>query len=248
MTVDVKNLVAVARQRLRAASNAKAAPAMAAYMKTTDPFFGVKRPDRAVIEKELTKHFHATTRADFERAANALWKGGKEREWRYVALAYARKHPEHLVLASLPLFERWIREGQWWDTVDEIAANLVGAVYARDAAHVEPILKKWIDDPNMWIRRTAILSQLRRKKDTNEKLLFAWCLRRSHEKEFFVRKAIGWALRQYSYTAPKAVERFIAAHETELAPLSVREGRKALLRSAAKAQSRRSPPVRRIIR
>ena len=233
MTLDTKRLVALADARLRAAGDPKKAPAMAAYMKTTDPFFGVPRPARRALEKEIAATFRPENREDFERAILALWKG-KERERRYLALAYASRFEKLATFETLRFYERLIREGQWWDTVDWIAGSLVSRLYLRERKRVEPVLKKWIDDENMWIRRSAILAHLAHKTETNEALLFLFCSKRAHEKEFFIRKAIGWALRQYSKTSPKSVERFLKANDKKLSPLSVREGRKVMLRTKVK--------------
>ncbi len=91
-------------------------------------------------------------------------------------------------------------------------------------------MDQWISDPNMWIRRTGILSQNRHKVETDEKKLFEYCLERAHEKEFFIRKAIGWALREYSYVAPASVEKFLEKNKNVLSPLSLKEGAKQLAR------------------
>lgn len=236
MTIDTKKLAALADARLRAAGDPKKAAPMAAYMKTSDPFFGVPRPARVAIEKEIAERFRPENRRDFERAILALWKG-KERERRYLALAYASRFEKLATFDTLRFYERLIREGQWWDTVDWIAGSLVSRLYLRERKRVEPVLKKWIDDENMWVRRSAILAHLAHKTETNEPLLYAFCLKRAHEKEFFIRKAIGWALRQHSKTSPKSVVRFLKANDKTLSPLSVREGRKVILRTKAKRRA-----------
>ena len=236
MTIDTKKLAALADRRLRAAADPKNAPAMAAYMKTTDPFFGVPRPARRAIEKEIAETFRPENRADFERAVLGLWNG-KERERRYLALAYASRFEKLATYETLRLYEKLVREGQWWDTVDWIAGSLVSRLAMRERKRVEAVLTKWIDDENMWIRRSAILAQLGHKSETNEALLFSFCLKRAHEKDFFIRKAIGWALRQYSKTSPRSVQRFLKTNDKKLSPLSVREGRKVILRSKAKRRA-----------
>jgi len=109
-----------------------------------------------------------------------------------------------------------------------VAADLVGAVLASDRLEIAPAMRRWIDDPDMWIRRTAILSQIRHKANTDERMLFDFCRRRANEKEFFIRKAIGWALREYAKVEPTAVRGFLASHGQKLSGLSVREAAKHL--------------------
>jgi 3-methyladenine DNA glycosylase AlkD len=125
-----------------------------------------------------------------------------------------------------------IREGAWWDFVDEIAVNLVGAVLGNFPAKTRPIIERWIDDPDLWIRRTALLAHLKHKQATDAAKLFDHCLRRAHEREFFIRKAIGWALREYSKTEPRAVRAFLANNRQRLSKLSFDEGSKHLARTS----------------
>ena len=117
----------------------------------------------------------------------------------------------------------------WWDTVDELADHVVGAI-----VHAHPsqraVMDRWLVDDDFWLARTAILHQLDWKDDTDADWLFAACVRRAGDKEFFIRKAIGWALRSYSYVDPVAVERFVTDHAGELSGLSRREGLKAIER------------------
>ncbi len=200
---------------------------MAAYMKTEMPFYGIPKPLRIPIYRVLKKDFQPGSRTEYESCVLALWNL-EHREEKYAALEYATFFDKFTVTASLPLYEQMIREGQWWDFVDPIAIGLVGSALKKDRAKVEPKLDQWIRDPNMWVRRTAILSQNRHKQETNEKKLFEYCLETAHEKEFFIRKAIGWALREYSYTAPQAVKKFLEKSKHVLSPLSLKEGAKRL--------------------
>lgn len=202
---------------------------MQAYLKTEMPFYGVKKPGRTAIERLLKKRFRLDDRDAWEEAVRALW-ALPHREEKYLAIAYAKLHPEHAVPASLPLFEQLIREGAWWDFVDDVAGNLVGRLWSEHRAWTEERMDRWIDDDDLWIRRTAILGQLKHKEHTDVARLFRYCRERMHEREFFIRKAIGWALRQYSYTDPDAVKDFLRAHRDELSGLSYREGAKGLVR------------------
>lgn len=222
-------LVRFVQSRLAPLACAENARAMAAYMKSEMPFYGVKTPDRRPISREAVRRFPPEDRQAYERGVLALWRL-PHREEKYAAIAYARGFRVHICLASLPLYERLVREGRWWDFIDEIAAHLVGKVLLDHRDDVRPLMDRWVADDDMWIRRTAILSQLRHKQRTDAERLFAYCLARAHEKEFFIRKAIGWALRQYSYAAPEVVRNFLVEHRDRLSPLSVREGAKRLAR------------------
>lgn len=200
---------------------------MAAYMKTTMPFYGIQKPDRVPIYKAIKKAFQPENQKEYEAMVLALW-ALPHREEKYTALEVALQHKKFITTNSLDLYEQLIREGAWWDFVDVIAVHLVGQTLLDSRKEVKPLMDKWIKDQDMWIRRTAILSQNRHKKETDEGMLFGYCKKRMHEREFFIAKAIGWALREYSYTNPKAVKQFLNDNKNELAPLSVREGGKRL--------------------
>lgn len=215
---------------LRARADPAKAPAMAAYMKTAQAFYGVQTPTRATILRETRDRFVPVDQKSYGRNVLALWKL-PYREEQYCAIAYARQHPRFITLSALPLYERMIRDGAWWDFVDEIAVNLVGAVLGNFRVKTRPIIERWIDDPDMWIRRTALLAHLKHKRETDAAQLFDHCLRRADESEFFIRKAIGWALRQYSKTDPRAVGAFLKKNRQRLSKLSFDEGSKHLARA-----------------
>lgn len=206
----------------------KRAADMAAYMKTDMPFYGVSSPERAKVYRQLRSRFPITSRADYVAAVRTMWER-PHREEKYCAISLAVDHPEYVTIGSVPLYRRMIREGAWWDFVDEIAAHLIGKVLLDDRERMAPKLDRWINDENMWIRRTAILSQLKHKAATDQDRLFGYCLRRADEKEFFIRKAIGWALREYAKTEPDAVRTFALEHRDRLSGLSFREATKHLI-------------------
>jgi 3-methyladenine DNA glycosylase AlkD len=220
--------VFVAARFRELADPAKAAP-MAAYMRTSQPFYGVQRAGLDALAREVFAQFPCIDRATYERNTLALWKL-RHREERYLAIRWARQKkwvgPE-----SLPLYEQLIREGAWWDFVDEIASHLVGSALGKARPQVEPVLDRWIADPDLWIRRAAVLAQLRLGKNTDPQQLFRYILRLAPESEFFLRKAVGWALREYSKTAPETVAAFLRENRAQLSPLSLREGAKHLIRS-----------------
>jgi 3-methyladenine DNA glycosylase AlkD len=201
---------------------------MARYMKTDMPFYGVTNPERNKVYREMRRRYPISSRAEYVAAVEALW-ARPHREEKYSAIGLAVDYPEYITIGSIPLYRRMIVEGAWWDFVDDIAIRLVGRVLLDDRARMHPKLDRWIDDPHLWIRRTAILSQIKHKERTDRDQLFGYCLRRADEKEFFIRKAIGWALREYAKTAPDAVRRFALDHRDELSGLSFREATKHIL-------------------
>lgn len=225
----MRDLVDFVQDQLsRLADPDKAAP-MAAYMKTEMPFYGVQTPERRPIAREMNRRYAPANRDDYEAAVLALWQL-PHREEKYLAISYASSHQDFINGASLPLYETLVRTGAWWDFVDSTAIKLVGGVLAAEMEDTFVVLDRWITDPDLWIRRTAIISQIGMKEDTDSKRLFAYCLSCAAEKEFFIRKGIGWALREYSCVRPDAVRAWLLAHRDALSGLSFREGAKALRR------------------
>ncbi|MBX9770073.1 MAG: DNA alkylation repair protein [Candidatus Obscuribacterales bacterium] len=229
MSTYAKNLVRLVQKELKAKRNSAKAKEMAAYMKTDMPFYGVQKPDRALIYKQLKSDFKPSSLKEYQDGIRALWELD-HREEKYTALTLACQNDEFIMSKSLPLFEELIREGAWWDFVDVIAIDLVGRALLKEKKLLKPVMYKWIDDHDFWIRRTAIISQNKHKIETDEAQLFEHCLTCAHEKEFFIRKAIGWALRNYSYTQPQSVKKFLKNNRQILSPLSYREGAKQLMR------------------
>ena len=221
------NRVAFVQAELAAAANPEKAGPMAAYMKTDDPFYGVQKQARTAIFKEMGRRFPIDDGEEYEEAVQELW-ALPHREEKYLALAVATGFRRFITFERIDLYRRLIVEGAWWDFVDEIAGRAVGIVWLDDRSRTTPLMRSWIDDPDMWLRRTAIIGQLKHKDETDRDLLFDFCLRRADETEFFIRKAIGWALREYAKTAPDAVRRFTDAYRDHLSGLSYREATKHL--------------------
>ena len=216
---------------LRGLANPADAGPMQAYMKTDMPFLGVKKPARVAVERELKARFRIEERDVWEQAVLALWSL-PHREEKYIAIAFAKLHRRrHCVPTSLPLFKRMIRGGAWWDLVDDIASNLVGEVWSAHRAWTEERMDRWIADDDPWVRRTAIIGQLKHKDAIDAERLYRYCATCMHEKEFFIRKAIGWALRQHSDVDPEGVREFLLTHRDALSGLSFREGSKHLVKA-----------------
>lgn len=224
----VEALCAEVTQRLTLLASPVDAADMAAYMKTTMPFYGVKRPELERMLRELRKRHPIKDAGTLELAARSLW-GGSHREEKYLAIRLLRAHRGLLSgEAHMDLFEQMIREGSWWDFTDEIAKHLVGYLLAREPETHWPRMSAWLGDEHMWVRRAALLCQLGFKAQTDAGWLFDACGALMHEQEFFIRKAIGWALRDYAYTDPQAVRAWTGARRETLSKLSYREARKHL--------------------
>ena len=211
---DVAVIVEAARAGLAARADAAAAPGMQAYMKSAMPFLGVAAPARAALLRELQPLL--ADRAAVSAAAEALWDGAQAREERYVATALARRlAPEP---DRLPVHRHWIVTGAWWDHVDEIASRLVGPALRADPPSVTPVLRTWIRAPDRWLRRTTVICQLGARDRTDLALLTEAIEANLDDGDFFLRKGIGWALRQHARTDPEWVRTFVATHPA-LSPL-----------------------------
>lgn len=226
------DIASFVHDKLSALADSAKAAEMAAYMKTDMPFYGVQKPDRLPIIKEFKPLFAPSTFADYEANVLALWRQ-PNRECKYLAINYAELFPQFIKIEALPLYERLVREGGWWDYTDPIASHLTGAVLLAEEQSVRPIVDQYLTDDDFWIRRTALLAHLGHKSQTMHKHLFKYCRTLAHEKEFFIRKAIGWALREYSKSEPDRVRQFLAENKGKLSSLSYNEGAKHLVKVGA---------------
>ncbi|CAN5485977.1 DNA alkylation repair protein [soil metagenome] len=222
-------LVQHVQERLKALANAEKAVEMAAYMKTKMSFYGVQKPDRLPIIQELKRDFQPASLAEYKANILSLWQL-PFREEKYLAINYAELFPQFITIDSLSLYEQMVREGAWWDYTDSIASHLSGPVLLANESEVRPIIDRYIYDEDFWIRRTGLLSHLGHKKNTSHKHLFSYCRKLAPEKEFFIRKAIGWALREYSKSEPEKVKQFLAENKGKLSALSFNEGAKHLIK------------------
>lgn len=208
-----------------AADPAQAGP-MAAYMQGVGPFLGIRTPLRRELSRAVTKDTPPPAEADCAALALRCWEL-PEREYRYFAADYLRRHVGRCSSGFLPVVRHLIVTDPWWDTVDTLAAHTVGPLVAADP-ELASVMDEWIGDADLWVARTALLHQLRRKSTTDTERLFAYCRRQCGHPDFFIRKAIGWCLREYAKTDPGAVRAFVAAERDRLSPLSVREALKNL--------------------
>lgn len=199
---------------------------MAAYMKDHFAFFGIKAPDRRLAQKPLIESLSEATGDELIEFASACWTE-EQREIQYVAADALRKYVGALQARHLVDLKDLIATKSWWDTVDSLAVHTVGPLVAANGDLVL-VMDEWIDDDNMWLARTAILHQLSYKERTDADRLFAYVDKRASDTEFFIRKALGWAMRQYSRTDPGAVRDYVAANEDRLSGLTKREALKRL--------------------
>ncbi|WP_406448113.1 DNA alkylation repair protein [Streptomyces sp. NBC_00876] len=198
----------------------------AAYMKDVAPFLGIPTPRRRALSRSVLEGTQRPDEADCAAIALRRW-ALPEREYQYFAADYLRRHAARCSAGFVPVLRHLVSTVSWWDTVDVLAAHVAGPLVAADPA-LRQTMDEWIEDDDLWIARTALLHQLRFKEATDTRRLFAYCLRRADHPDFFIRKAIGWCLREYAKTDPQAVREFVDGARDRLAPLSVREATKHL--------------------
>ena len=213
------------------------APAMAAYLRNRYAFLGIAAPERVVACRAAWADLPAPEPDDVEALVRALW-ARDAREHQYAALWFLQRHEHRLPSTFLPVARDLITTKSWWDTVDPLAVHVVGDLVRADR-RLAAVMDRWIDDDDIWLARTAILHQNAWKTDTDADRLFRYCLRRAGDTEFFIRKAIGWALRERSKVDADGVRRFVADHADELSGLSRREAVRWLDRRAARTEGRR---------
>jgi 3-methyladenine DNA glycosylase AlkD len=209
-----------------AARDAERAKAMASYMRDRFPFLGVPAPRQRVLGREVTAGLPRPAEEDLRAVALGCWRL-EEREYQYFGVAYLRRWVRVGSAGFLDTVRELVTGKPWWDTVDALAANVVGPLALRHH-RLATTLDAWALDADLWVVRTALLHQLHYREDTDRDRLFRYCSEQARHRDFFVRKAIGWALREYAKTDPTAVRRYVAAHRGLLSPLSVREALKNL--------------------
>jgi 3-methyladenine DNA glycosylase AlkD/RimJ/RimL family protein N-acetyltransferase len=221
-------LVAAIRAGLAAGADpAKAAP-MAAYMKSAMPYRGVASPEQKVLFRQVLADHPLRDRDAWQDTVRALWDGASYREERYAAIAVAADAAYTALRdpAAMDLLEHLLVTGAWWDLVDPVATRCVGPAVRAHPAELVPVMAAWAAGPDLWLRRTAIIHQVGAKAQTDPDLL-ARCIAPSLARtEFFLRKAIGWALRDLAWRDPAWVRAYVRAHQDVLSGLSAREALK----------------------
>jgi 3-methyladenine DNA glycosylase AlkD len=221
-------LIAAVRRELRTSADAAKAPQMQAYMKSSMPYYGVNAPVQRDLWRRVFRAHVLPNAPTWQATVLALWRAAKFREERYAALALTGEPPyaPYQTLDTLPMYEELIVTGAWWDYADLIAGKRIGDLLKRYPRDMKALLRAWSRSGDLWKRRTAILAQLGFKATTDLRLLYDCIEPNMEDREFFIRKAIGWALRQYAWTDPIEVRRYVKAHRERLSGLSVREALK----------------------
>jgi 3-methyladenine DNA glycosylase AlkD len=201
------------------------AEGMSRYMKNRFTYFGVKKPTRALIQKEwfsiIPKDF---TQENKRELVLELWQK-EQREFQYVAIDYLVKWKDkELLLEDYEFIEFLLTNQSWWDSVDALASNFLGRYLRLIPSQREIVVKSWRKSENLWLRRSCLIFQLRYKSQTNFELLKSLILEFKHEKEFFIQKAIGWSLREYAKTNQVSVRNFV--EESGIQGLAKREALK----------------------
>jgi 3-methyladenine DNA glycosylase AlkD len=198
--------------------------AMAKYMKNNFPFFGIKTEERRRIFKEIWKQNKQEVTANARAIALELYTKPK-REFQYCAIEILIKELKgNYIKEDIQLIEKLILNNSWWDSVDTIAKYILGEYLLEFPLETKNVIERFSKSDDMWLNRSAILFQLGYKQKTNPDFLFSECLKQSHSKEFFIQKAIGWALREYAKSNPEDVQEFLKTNT--LKPLSKKEALK----------------------
>ena len=223
-------LVDDVRRALASAADPEVAAKQQAYMKSAMPYFGLPAPRLKAELGPLLRDWQPVDDEQWAGTVRVLWDEATHREEWYAAIAIARhrRAREWLDPASLDLWEHLVVTGAWWDVVDEVATHLVGDVLAGHRSAATPVVRAWATDDDLWLRRTAVISQISHKGDTDLDLLGEAIEANVDDRSFWLRKAIGWALRQHARTDPDWVRAEVARLGDRLSGLSRREALKHL--------------------
>lgn len=195
----------------------------ASYLKNKFEFYGLKSPERKTIQRPFLVKQNLPEKDQAFKIISELWKE-PQRELHYFAIELLLKYKKVFEKSDLEFIEELIQKNSWWDSVDSLAPNAVGAYFQKYPEQRSEIIDRWIESGNIWLKRTAILFQLKYREKTDKKLLVYIIDKLKEEKEFFIRKAIGWILREVSKREPEWVRSFV--EETDLQPLSRKEALK----------------------
>ncbi len=201
---------------------------MQAYMKSAMPYLGVSAvPLQKMCNETFGKLRYESAEA-WRDDVLALWRGAQFREERYAAIALTGMRAARVFqrFGALGMYEEMVVSGAWWDYVDVIATHRLWEVLCNDPAPMKKLMRRWSTDANMWKRRCAIIVQNKAKGATDLDLLYDCIAPSMESKEFFLRKAIGWALREYAWTNPEEVRRYVGENAQRLSGLSQREALK----------------------
>ncbi len=200
---------------------------MQAYMKDNFTFYGINAPPRRALQKPFYKSFSLLDCKELQRVIDELW-AQPHRECHMAVLDLSGLIIKKTNLSWLPYWENKITSNSWWDSVDCIAPNFIGPLLIDNTSLQKEYAYKWMESDHLWLQRSAIIFQLKYKAKTNVDLLAEMILARADSKEFFIKKAGGWALREFGKTNPLWVSEFINDHESVLSALTIKEGSRRL--------------------
>jgi len=204
-------------------ANQEKAPWMINYMKGKFDFLGLETKKRRVIQKEFFNTYGYPKPEELNEVVSHLWQL-PQREFQYLAIDLLKKFEKKLQKEHIVLIEKLVLEKSWWDSVDGLAAWICGSYFQLYPSQIPVITRQWMNSGNFWLQRCCLLFQLKYKETTDTDLLESFIGKLHAEKEFFIRKAIGWVLREYSKTNPDWVRDFVKCQA--LSPLSYKEATK----------------------
>lgn len=214
---------------LRQQANPEIAAGMSRYMRDQFPFLGVRSPDVQAAMRPVGNSARTADGDAIAEFAEMCWRFDT-REHQYAGAWLCKRRADRFGPTHLPRLKSLIEARSWWDTVDVLSPHAVGPLVLSHP-ELKSAMDRWITDDYMWTRRAALLHQLTYGADTDQDRLFSYCLQSADDPDFFIRKATGWALRQYARTAPDAVRDFMYANRASWSPLTWREGLKHLART-----------------
>lgn len=224
--MDINKYVTELYSFLKKNSNAEIAEKQSKYMRYRFPFIGLMNQERRDLWKEFQLENGKIPKEKSVDFAKACIKYSEREMW-YIAAEVLKSNKKYLLPEDLDFIRKMLVASDWWDIVDTLASHNVGTLCLL-YPELRPDVNAWIANDNFWLRRTSIIYQLGYKTKTDEKVLYRNIKQTMHEKEFFIRKAIGWALREYAKTNPLSVRSFIDENKNKLSPLSIKEGSKYL--------------------
>lgn len=221
------NYILPLSEALQQAANPEKALMMKRYLRGQFEFYGISAPQLKEIRNRFINLHGMPPAGQVSTFVRTLWEM-PQREYQYCAAGISEKMVIQCGYDAIGFIEFMIVNKSWWDTVDWLASRHSGMWLKRNSDEMVSRSQKWIDSENIWLQRSAILFQLKYKIETDAELLYNYCTRLAGSKEFFIRKAIGWALREYSKSNPDAVRQFVKS--SRLSGLSKREALKWLHR------------------
>ena len=226
--LGMRALLSSLRRELKSLGSTSKARQMKAYMKSEMAFHGVPAPAVRAITKTVFADC-SLSQDEWEETVLYLWRRARFREERYAVQYFCgeKRWTAYQQPRAMRVYEEMIDSGAWWDHVDNLAVR-VGEILRAYPVEMKPLMRAWSEGPSLWRRRTSIICQLRFKMNTDLELLYS-CIEASMDSsEFFLQKAIGWSLREYAWSNPDEVKRFVEANRDRLSPLSRREALKHL--------------------